>query len=107
MESDLRQKFEADARDLDELLVVRHLSPRAEGETLRQVIDRIINWDVAVSLDPLISSDAQKLVIAGLREAAGICESNSAKTNGTVRLSAHNVDKAAILARADELEKGR
>lgn len=85
MESEMRQKFEA------------HWQAQTKGgDGSWTTLERLAAWEAY-----------QAAYIAGLREAAGICESNSAKTNGTVRLSAHNVDKAAILARADELEKGR
>lgn len=57
-----------DANDLDDMLVVRHLNPRAPGETLRQAIDRIINWEVMVNLDPAVCSTAQALVDKGRDE---------------------------------------
>jgi hypothetical protein len=57
-----------EAGDLDDMLVVRHLSPRAAGETLRQAIDRIINWEVMVNLDPAVCSTAQALVDKGRDE---------------------------------------
>lgn len=59
----------SDIYDLDEMLMARHLSPRAETETLRQAIDRIINWEVGVNLDPAVSSAAQELVERGRQEA--------------------------------------
>lgn len=55
--------------DLDDMLMVRHLSPRADGESLRQAIDRIINWEVMVNLDPDVSSAAEALVDKGRAEA--------------------------------------
>jgi hypothetical protein len=51
--------------DLDDMLVGRHLSPRAAGETLRQAIDRIINWEVMVNTDPAVSSTARELIEKG------------------------------------------
>lgn len=54
-----------DIIDLDEMLITRHLNPRAEGESLRSCIDRIINWEVAVNLDPAVSSAAQALIELG------------------------------------------
>ena len=58
-----------DEKDLDDMLAVRHLSPRAPGETLRQAVDRLINWEVMANLDPAVSSAAQVLVDKG-RDAA-------------------------------------
>ena len=57
-----------DADDLDDMLVVRHLSPRAAGETLRQAVDRIINWEMMVNMDPVVCSAAQALVYKGRDE---------------------------------------
>lgn len=54
-----------DIIDLDEMLITRHLNPRAEGESLRSCIDRIINWEAVVNLDPAVSSAAQALVDSG------------------------------------------
>lgn len=59
----------SDIDDLDEMLMARHLSPRAETEALRQAIDRIINWEVGVNLDPAVSSAAQELLERGRQEA--------------------------------------
>lgn len=56
-------------RDIDDMLVTRHLSPMAPEETVRQAVDRIINWEVSVNLDPLVSSAAEALVQRGRREA--------------------------------------
>lgn len=54
-----------DPIDLDEMLVTRHLNPRKPGETLRQAIDRILDWEVYVNLDPAVSSEAARLVQMG------------------------------------------
>lgn len=68
--ADRRAKAAAsDIDDLDDMLVVRHLNPRKEGETLRQAIDRIINWEATVNLDPTVSSAARELVERGRAEA--------------------------------------
>lgn len=56
-------------RDIDEMLIVRCLSPMGSSETARQAINRIINWEVSVNLDPSVSSDAQELINRGRREA--------------------------------------
>jgi len=61
---------DADERDLYDLLVVRHLSPRKPGESLRSCVYRIIDWDVAVALDPAVSLEAQALVEQGKRNDA-------------------------------------
>jgi hypothetical protein len=57
-----------DAIDLDEMLVVTHLDPRAPGESLRAAIDRLISWHISVQLDPQVSSAAAALVERGRAE---------------------------------------
>lgn len=64
------ERLAADDRDLDEMLIVRHLSPRGPEESLRSAIDRLLNWEVAVSLDPRVSSEAEALVQKGRDESA-------------------------------------
>lgn len=74
----------SDIEDLDEMLMARHLKPRAETETLRQAIDRIINWEVATNLDPLVSSAAQDLVERGRKEAQAMADAQAAPDQALV-----------------------
>lgn len=56
---------EADACDLDDLLVVAFLSPRKENEPMRDAVRRLIEWEVSIALDPAVSSAAQALIDRG------------------------------------------
>lgn len=78
----------SDIKDLDEMLVVRLLSPRGESETLRQAIDRIINWEVAVNLDPAVSSSARELIERGRKEAEAEGVGASGEVGAAVRREA-------------------
>lgn len=59
-----------DEIDLDDLLVIRHLSPRKSGETLCDVVNRIINWEITIAFDPAVSAEARALIEKG-REFVG------------------------------------
>ena len=90
-----------DQIDLDDHLVVRHLSPRKSNETLREAVDRILNWEVMVNLDHAVSSAAVALVAQGkLEERKRIVEALRAKHETAKHI--HNY--YACLAR--EIEEG-
>lgn len=50
-----------DELDLDRHLVTRYLAPRKVGESLYDAINRIIEFDIQVALDPAVSEEATKL----------------------------------------------
>lgn len=52
---------------IDEALVMRHLGV-ASGNP-RYDLKRILDWEVATALDPLVSSFAQDLIDRGRKEA--------------------------------------
>jgi hypothetical protein len=97
-----------DIIDLDEMLITRHLNPRAEGESLRSCIDRIINWEVAVNLDPAVSSAAQALVDLGKLQARGVPVTEIAEDAWRVRYCYYDTCELILATRQptrEELEQ--
>lgn len=56
---------------VDDMLTVCHM---VASDDPRESINRLINWHVAVALDPAVSSDAAKLVAAERERCALLCE---------------------------------
>jgi hypothetical protein len=59
---------------VDDMLTVCHA---VASDDPRESINRLINWHVAVALDPAVSSDAAALVAAERERCAKLCELES------------------------------
>ena len=57
----LEAERDAARSTLDDMLMVRHCSPMADGESVSSAVDRIIDWEAMVNLDPAVSSAAAEL----------------------------------------------
>lgn len=90
-----------DETDLDDFLVVRHLSARKPNETLREAVDRILNWEVVVDLDPAVSSASVALVERGKMKERQRIVTKLRERHETVK---HKHNYYACLAR--EIEEG-
>jgi len=58
----LRANDANDASALDDKLAAGWLKPRENGESMRSVLDRLIEWNRSVAIDPAFSSAAAELV---------------------------------------------
>lgn len=80
---------------IDELIVCGIFNKHHEDP--RVAINDIINWNVSVAIDPLVSSDARNLITRGLEEARDMFMVNSVSWN---------LLNDKILATAEEINIG-
>lgn len=81
---------------LDEELIVRELSPVKDGETAKEAIHRLMCWEIAVALDPAVSSSAKGLLEKG---AAWALRDEATRDMEEWR-------KRSLINRADAIERG-
>ena len=74
-----------------------HLGTVESFPTAQEALDALIDWHVAVALDPTVSSDAQALVDRGAAAAEPLTERELELIDGMIEVQLHHAKRTDII----------